>query len=448
MRVPGLMRFVVGLACAVAAAQATAADLLSIYRDAREADAVYASARAAYAAGQEKLPQGLAGLLPNVSASANTQYNNRDLEFRPPVAPGFQSGTSRYNSNGYAVTATQPLFNLQSWLTYQQAANQVSQAEATFRQAEQDLVLRVAQAYFDVLVADNNVTLAAAQKTAIAEQLAQAKRNFEVGTATITDANDAQARFDLSVSQEIAAQNDYEVKRQALAQIVGKPPATLLPVRADVPLVPPSPNGMEQWVEQAMNSSLQVKAAQANLEFADKDVARNRSGHLPSLNAIAAYNESAQGAGVQIGPGFDSATKYVGLQLAVPIYQGGLVNSQVRQALANLDKARQDLENTKRTVAFNTRQAFLGVTSGIAQVQALKAALVSTQSSLDSTKLGKDVGVRTQVDVLNATQQLISAKRDFAQAVYGYTLSALKLKSAAGTLGEEDLAYVNQWLAK
>ena len=443
-----MLRTILLLLAALAGLPVAAADLLSIYREARDADAVYASARAAYTAGQEKLPQGLAGLLPTVSASANTQYNDRDLEFRPPLAAGFLSGTSRYNSNGYAVTATQPLFNYQSWISYQQAKSQVSQAEANFHQAEQDLVLRVAQAYFDVQVAESNVTLAAAQKTAIAEQLAQAKRNFEVGTATITDANDAQARYDLSVSQEIAAQNDLAVKRHSLAQIINKAPPPLAAIRADLPLVPPAPNQMEEWVEQAMGSSQQVKAARASLEFADQDVSRNRGGHMPSVNAVAGYTDAAQGAGFQIGPGYDNTTKYVGVQLAVPIYQGGLVNSQVRQAVANLEKARQDLENAKRTVAFNTRQAFLGVTSGIAQVQALKAALVSTQSSLDSTKLGQEVGVRTQVDVLNATQQSISARRDYTQAVYNYVLSALKLKSAAGTLGEADLVYVNQWLEK
>jgi outer membrane protein len=292
------------------------------------------------------------------------------------------------------------------------------------------------------------VTLAGAQKAAIGEQLAQAKRNFEVGTATITDANDAQARFDLSASQEIAAVNDWEVKRQALAQILGRAPPAIARLTPALPLAPPAPASMEQWVEQALSSSPQVKGAAANLEVAEREVAKSRGGHLPTVNAIASYAEAAQGSGIQGGPGFDSTTKYVGVQLAVPLYQGGLVTSQVRQAQANLEKARQDLEGTKRTAAFATRQAFLGVTSGIAQVQALKAALVSTQSSLDSTKLGQEVGVRTQVDVLNAQQQLISARRDYAQALYAYALSALKLKSAAGTLTEDDLAYLNQWLEK
>ncbi len=429
-----------------AASAVAAADLITIYRAAQTADAVYASARATLRAEQEKLPQGLAGLLPTVSAAANTQFNDRTLAFRGATT-GI-GGTSRFNSNSVSLVATQPLFSYQNWIAYEQAKVQVSQAETQFLQTGQDLILRVAQSYFDVLVAENSVALAAAQKAAIGEQLAQAKRNFEVGTATITDANDAQARYDLTVSQEIAAQNDLEVKKQALQQIIGKPAPELAKVGADFPLAPPAPSGMEQWVEQAMNSSPQVRVAQANRELAEKEIERARSGHLPTLNAIASYTDSGAGSGAQGGVGVDTTATYIGLQLAVPLYQGGLVSSQVRQALANLDKAKQDLENAKRTVAFNTRQAFLGVTSGIAQVKALQAALVSSQSSLDSSKLGQEVGVRTQVDVLNAQQQLIGARRDYAQTVYNYALSALKLKSAAGTLSEDDLAYVNSWLQR
>jgi outer membrane protein len=278
--------------------------------------------------------------------------------------------------------------------------------------------------------------------------LAQAKRNFEVGTATITDANDAQARHDLAVSQEIAAQNDLEIKRQTLRQIVGKLPPQLS--RLGTGFVPelPKPNNMDAWVDQSTISSQQVRIAQATLDIAAQDVTKNRSGHLPTLDAVAGYTDQAQGAGFQIGPGFDINTRYIGLQLALPIYQGGFVNSKVREALALQDKAKQDLENAKRTVALNSRTAFLGVTNGTAQIKALETALVSTQSSLDSTKLGQEVGVRTQVDVLNATQQLISARRDYAQAIYTYAINVLKLKAAAGTLGDDDVAYVNQWLEK
>jgi outer membrane protein len=436
-----------GLAVGIAAHAAGAADLLSIYREAQTADTVYAAARASYMAGQEKLPQGLSGLLPAVTVAGNTQYNDRDLQFRGAV-PGFPSGTTRYNSNNLNVTATQPLFRFQNWITYEQAKNQVSQAEATFLQANQDLIVRVAQAYFDVLLAGNNVTLATAQKTAFAEQLAQAKRNFEVGTATITDANDAQARHDLAFSQEIAAQNDLEIKKQALRQIIGRVPPDIARFGSRFEPQLPTPNNMDQWVEKGTSTSLQVKIAQANFDIAGQDVTKNRGGHLPTLDAVASYGDANQGSGVQGGVGFDSTTKYIGLQLAVPLYQGGLVNSKVREALANQDKAKQDLENAKRTVALNTRTAFLGVANGMAQIKALQTALISSQSSVDSSKLGQEVGVRTQVDVLNATQQLISTRRDYAQAIYTYAINVLKLKAAAGTLGDDDVAYVNQWLEK
>ena len=426
---------------------ALAADLLSVYREAQTADAVYAGARATYMAGQEKLPQGLSGLLPSISASGNTQINDRDLQLRG-AAPGFASGNTRFNSNGLSVTATQPLFRFQNWITYEQAKTQVSQAEATYLQANQDLIVRVAQAYFDILLAENNVALAGAQKTAFAEQLAQAKRNFEVGTATITDANDAQARHDLAVSQEIAAQNDLEIKKQALRQIIGRvaPEVARLSSRFTPQL--PAPNNMDQWVDNGTGTSLQVKIAQANVDIAAQEIAKNRAGHLPTLDAVASYQEAAQGAGVQGGPGFDSTTRFVGVQIALPLFQGGFVNSKIREAIANQDKARQDLENTKRTVALNTRSSFLSVTNGVAQIKALETALASSQSSLDSTRLGQEVGVRTQVDVLNAQQQLISTRRDYAQAVSNYAINVLKLKAAAGTLTDEDVAYVNQWLEK
>ena len=433
---------IAGFVLGTAGAHALAADLLAVFREAQKEDAVFAAARANLSAGQEKLPQGLSGLLPAVTMSGNTLYNDRDLQFRN----GTPNSNSRFNSNGLNVTATQPLFRAQNWITYEQAKNQVTQAEAAFQQATHDLMIRVSQAYFDVLLAENNLTLATAQKTAYAEQLAQARRNFEVGTATITDANDAQARQDLAFSQEIGAQNDLEVKKQALRQIIGSVPSSLSRISGGFAPQLPTPNSMEAWVEQSATASPQIKAARMAHEVATQEVTKNRGGHLPTLDAVASYAETGQGAGIQGGAGFDSTTRYIGLQLAVPIYQGGLVNSKVREALANQEKARQELENARRTVAQNTRASFLGVTSGVAQIKALEAALVSSQSSLDSTKLGQEVGVRTQVDVLNAQQQLISTRRDYAQAIYGYAVNVLRLKAAAGTLAEADLAYVNQWL--
>lgn len=432
------------LLCAASVVNSYAADLIGIYRDARGSDAVYASARAAWTATQEKLPQGKAGLLPQITASAYTQYNDRDIQFRDPSR---LAAVGQFNSNGLTLSLSQPLYRPQNYTVYEQAKSQLSQADAQLALAGQDLILRVAQAYFDVLLAHDNVALAGAQKKAIAEQLAQAKRNFEVGTATITDQHDAQARYDLTVSQEIAAQNDLETRRRALEQLTGKPAPSLALLGKGLALTLPQPNSMDAWVQDATRSNLQIQVSQAGLTFATQEVTRNRSGHLPTLDAVASYSEAGAGSGIQGGAGTDITSKVIGLQLTVPLYQGGLTSSRVREALANEDRARQDLENARRTAVFNTRQAFLGVANGVAQVKALQAALVSSQSSLDSSLLGQEVGVRTQVDVLNAQQQLFSTRRDLAQATYNYILSLLKLKAAVGRLAEGDLIQVNAWLA-
>ena len=427
------------------AASAAGADLSDLYRQARDSDAAYASARAAWTAAQEKVPQGRAGLLPAASLSAFTQYNDREIRFRTPGTP---ESNSNFNSNSLTLSLTQPLYRRQNWIAYEQARTQVLQADAQFALAAQDLVLRVAQAYFDVLLAQDTVAFAQAQKAAIGEQLAQAKRNFEVGTATITDQHDAQARYDLTVAQEIAALNDLEIRRRQLAQIIGRAAPTLAALGKTLPLALPDPNRIERWVEQATTSSIQVLISEAALTFARQEVERNRGGHHPTLDAFASYSDSGAGAGTQGGPGNDSTSRIVGLQLALPLYQGGATASRVREALANEEKARQDVENARRGAELAARQGFLGVTSGVAQVNALQAALVSSQSSLDSTRLGLEVGVRTQVDVLNAQQQLFSTRRDLAQARYNYILSLLRLKAAVGTLTEDDIVRVNAWLER
>jgi outer membrane protein len=424
---------------------AHAADLLEIYRQALSQDAVYASARATWQAGQEKLPQGRALLLPSVNLSGNTTYNDIDVRLRGPNSV-LQGGAHQFNTNGITVSLTQPLFRKQNIDQYLQSKSQLAQSDAQLNVAAQDLTVRVSQAYFDVLAAQDNVTFAAAQKAAIAEQLASAKRNFEVGTATITDTNDAQARFDLVTSQEIAAQNDLEVKKQTLQQIIGNAPASLKTLATDLPLSLPEPNDMERWVEAAQANSPQIKTQEAVLEFANRDVERNRGGHYPTIDLVGSYSQTAASGSTNFGAGNDTTTKLIGVQLNVPLFQGGGQQSLVREAIANKEKAQQDLENTRRSVIYSTRQAFLGVTSGVAQVRALEQALVSSQSSLDSTKLGQEVGVRTGVDVLNSQQQLFSAKRDLAQARYNYILSQLRLKAAAGQVSEDDLIQVNQWL--
>ena len=421
-----------------------AADLLQTYREARANDPAYASARAARDAGRESLPQGLALLLPTISASAYTQMNDIDIDFRDAAPSSKREG----NTNGYSVSLTQPLFNWQSIVLYKEAGFKVAQAEAVFGQAAQDLIVRVAQAYFDVLASQDSLAFIQAQKTAISEQLAQAKRNFEVGTATITDTHEAQARFDLSASQEIAAQSDLEIKKSALQQIIGKFPDRLAPLKPLTELSPPTPNAMEQWVASAEDRSFAVRIQQAALEIASREIERSRAGHYPSLNLVGSYGSNSAGISTAgtVSLGTDSTSRSIGLQLAIPLYAGGGVDSLVRQALANREKARQDLETARRSAAQAARQAYLGVTNGMAQVSALEQALVSSQSALDSNKLGYEVGVRINIDVLNAQQQLFSTKRDLSKARYDTLLNGLKLKSASGTLIEEDLEAVNRLL--
>ncbi len=440
------MRFLALLSFACPLALATAAhgaDLLEIYRLAQGSDTQYAAARAAWSAGQERLPQGLAGLLPSASVSASTQNNDRDLRPRDPT---MAATNSRFNSNSIALSVTQPLYRPQNLTAYEQSKTQVVQADAVFSQASQDLILRVAQAYFDVLLAQDTVELAQAQLTAIGRQLEQAKRNFEVGTATITDTHEAQSRYDITTSIEIAARNDLEIRKRQLELLIGRPAPGISPLGKRFTLSPPTPGNMDGWVAEAGEHNPQVRISRASLEFATQEIERNRAGHRPTVDAFATYSDSGSGIGSVGISGTDTTSRVIGVQLAIPIYQGGLVNSRVREAVANEDKARQDLENARRTAELVARQAFLGVNSGIAQVRALEAALVSSQSSLDSTRLGQEVGVRTQIDVLNAQQQLSQTRRDLAQARYSYILAQLRLKAAAGQLSEQDLTLVNAWL--
>jgi outer membrane protein len=427
----------------LAAGATPAADLVEIYRLAQASDAQYAAARATWSASQERLPQGLAGLLPLATLSASTQQNDREIRFRNPAV---NPSDAQFNSNSVGISISQPLYRMQNFAAYEQAKVQVTQADAVFQLAAQDLILRVAQAYFDVLLAQDTVAFSQSQLTAIGRQLEQAKRNFEVGTATITDTHEAQSRYDITVAAEIAARNDLEVRRRQLETLIGRPAPGLSPLGQRFSMQPPEPNSMDRWVTNATASNLQVRINAASLEVSNREIDRQRAAHYPTIDAFATYTDSGSGSGLQGGVGTDTRNRVLGLQLAVPLYQGGVVSSRVREAVANEDRARQELESARRAAELAARQGFLGVTSGMAQVRALEAALVSSQSSLDSTRLGQEVGVRTQIDVLNAQQQLSQTRRDLAQAKYNYILALLRLKSAAGQLTEQDVVLVNGWL--
>ncbi|HCJ51276.1 MAG TPA: channel protein TolC, partial [Gallionella sp.] len=290
MKIKSLVFFL--LAAFGAPSWVQAADLLETFHAAQVNDAQFAAARATQQAGQEKLPQGRALLMPSVNLTANSTFNDQTTQYRGVFLIPGAAGNHRYNSNGYGVTLVQPLFRQQNWIAYSEAELQVAQSEAQFKIAEQDLLLRVAQAYFDVLIAQDSVQLAEAQKTAIKEQLAQAKRNFEVGSATITDTHEAQARFDLTSAEEIAAQNNLEVKRRALQQLINALPQNLKPLGKQFKLEMPQPADMEQWVNDAQLNSPQLSLAQAGAQLAEKEVARNRGGHYPTVDLVANYSQN------------------------------------------------------------------------------------------------------------------------------------------------------------
>jgi outer membrane protein len=425
-----------------------AADLLQIYKDALGNDPVYASARAAMVAGEEKVPQGRSGLLPVVVAGGS--YFDYGLTYLPSMTGQQASGgnfAAHFPQSAYSVQLTQPLFRMANWEQYQIGVLSAASTEALFAQAREDLMLRVAQAYFDVLTSQDTLASIQANKVAITEQLAQAKRNFEVGTTTITDTNEAQSRYDLAIAQELAAQNDLEIKRTALEQIIGKPPGDLAPLRAGVKLTLPEPAQMDKWVDSAEHENFSVVGQQINVEIAQRTVKMNRAGHYPTADLVAQYQHTNLGGdNILYPPGIENQTG-VGVQWSIPIFSGFMVNSKVNEAVALEDKAQQDLENARRTAAQLARQSFLQVSSGLAQVTAYEAAEVSSKSSLASNQLGYQVGIRINIDVLNAQQQLYTTQQTLAKARYDTIVNGLRLKSAAGSLKEDDLLAVNGLLS-
>jgi outer membrane protein len=427
------------------ASAAQAADLMSVYHDAVGYDATFAAAKGSLDAGRERLPQGRAGLLPNIGVSANTVWNDTDITTR--TDPQNKSSLN-YNSHGWTATLTQPLFRWQNWAAYKQGEFGVAQAEAQFVAARQDLILRVAQAYFDVLLAQETLAVTRAQKTAITQQLESAKRNFEVGTATITDTNEAQARFDLATATEIAAESDLTVKRQVLRTVAGNEPDVLKNLKPGTLISRPQPDDMTKWAETAETGNPSVMQAQAGLEIARQEVGKQRAGHLPTLDLVATYGKNGTGYSSMsgTGAGIDSTNRTVGLQLAVPLFAGGYVMSKTTEAVALREKALADLDNARRQAALAARQAYLGVSSGLSQVKAYEAAVTSSQAALDSNKLGYEVGIRINIDVLNAQSQLFDTRQKLMKARLDTLIAQLKLKAAAGNLADDDIVAINALL--
>ncbi|MFZ6863521.1 TolC family outer membrane protein [Undibacterium sp. Ji67W] len=431
------------LAGAFFSAQANAADLLQIYKDALANDAQFASARASQVAGQEKAVQGRSRLLPTIGLNGSDTRSNGNASYDNPA----YGGSATNFSNTIQLQLVQPLFRWANWQQYEQGKLSVVASDAQFSQSQQDLIVRVAQAYFDVLTAQDNLITLHAQQVAISEQLASAKRNFEVGTATITDTHEAQARYDLVIAQEFAGQSDLQIKRSALQQIIGKEAGELAMLKVGIKLEGPKPERIEDWVSSAEQQNFNVVASQVNVEIAKRTIEINRAGHYPTVDLVAGRSRNSNGGQAGVGSLSGVTTgNSIGVSWSVPIFSGFAVTSQVREAIALEDKARNDLEAARRAAALGARQAYVGVTSGLAQVKAYEAAEISSQSALDSNKLGYQVGVRINIDVLNAQQQLYTTRQTLAKARYDTIMSGLRLKAASGILKEDDLAQINTLL--
>ncbi len=415
-----------------------ASDLMDIYRDALEQDAEYAAARAKHKAAQEKLPQGRAGLLPTLTLSGVRRRQLINTNRGPEVT---------IDNTSLVITAIQPLFRMENFVAYQQSKIQVMQADSQFIIAAQDLILRVAQAYFDVLIAQLDVRVVKNQKKAISQQLRQAKGSFEAGTSTIVDTYEAQARFDLTVSREIVARNAFEVSKRKLQKIIGRFPDNLARMQeSDLDLFVLKYDSMEDWLTVAEQNSLTIRVQQAVYEIAKKEVERARAGHYPTLDLVALYSDQEGVGGAITGRGIDLTSKEIGLRLNFPIFSGFAVQSRVREALANQERVFQDMKNTRRNTTLQVSQQYLNVTNGTALVRALRQAVISSKSQFESTKLGQEVGVRIEVDVLNAQQLYSVAQRDLGRAYYNFFMSRLRLKAEAGELDEEDLRQINETL--
>ncbi|WP_374259009.1 TolC family outer membrane protein [Aquabacterium sp.] len=430
---------------------ARAENLMDLYQAARQYDATYLSAKAQAESVEFQAAQAHALLRPSVNLQASVTRNRLDSSIPATTSPLL--GTVNYDTlstvGKVGIAARQPLLNLSNSAKVDQAEQALEVAQADLKQAEDDLAVRVAQAYFDVLSAQDVLNTAQANKKALAEQLAAAKRSFDVGNATITDTREAQARHDLATAQEIAATNDLRVKRIALDQLVGRTDVKPNPLRTPVTLDTLAPGQMDDWVSQSVNAPL-VRKAEIGLKVAQLEVDKARANHLPTLDAVASagrtqvdsnnsYTKSSS------APGNAGS---IGLELNVPLYAGNAIQNKVREALRLQEKSGNDLDNARRSMSLATRQAFSGLQSGLAQVKAYEAAEASAKLALEATQLGYKVGVRINKDVLDAQTMLASTQKDLFKARYDVIMASLKLRQASGTLKADDLVELNKLVAQ
>jgi outer membrane protein len=435
------------LVSVLAAFSVHALDLVEALKQAEENDASIRASYAEYQAAIESEPQSFSALLPTISLSLFSQSTTREVSNSTTTIPNSES---EVDNDGYRVELSQTIYNQQLFDLMDQSNALSSQALASFEAAKQDLIIRLASAYFNVLDAQDNLTFTTAEKRTSASLLEQNSERFRVGMLAITDVKEAQAKYDTSVADEILAENNLSNAREALWVIINADASQLNPLKEKIPLIVPEPIDIDAWKDKAISNNLKLRAAQYARDAANDAYDSSRAGHYPTLGLTAeksSVGSESTSLGVIGGPGVrDTDSTTIMLQLKVPIYSGGFTNSKIRQSASELDQAKALHEKEQRLTIQKTRTAFLGIQAAISRVIALKQALSSTETAVEATETGYRAGTRTSVDVLQIQGELFKSQRDYARSRYDYIINVLELKQAAGILALEDIEQINQWL--
>lgn len=418
----------------------SAADLISVYQLAEENDPIYLQEIAAYRAALQAKPQARSQLLPSVNVTANTTRIDQEISSASPFG---SDGDINFNRRGYSLNISQPIFRRDRFVALDQADSEIKQAEAELTEAQQELIVRIAERYFEVLSAKDNLEFAQAEVKSLSRQLEQANQRFEVGLSAITDVQEAQAGYDLAVAQEILALNSIDNAQEAMRELTGDYVSDFEVLGENISLVRPDPEVIETWTEISLEQNLGMIAARYSTETARNEIKRQSAGHYPTLDIVGSHGYDSSGG--RFGA-TKTHTSSIGLELNIPIFSGGLVSSQTQEARENYNIAMHTLEQARRSAQRLTREAYLGVISGISQVNALKQAVVSSETALEATEAGFEVGTRTAVDVVASQRTTSDARRNYSQAKYDYIINTLRLKQAAGTLSPDDLSLINSWL--
>ena len=418
------------------------ADLTSIYSLAERNDPNYQQVISKHRAALESRPQARSQLLPSLDITANTKRNNQDITSSSTFG---SDGEIDFNSHGYSLNLSQPLFHRDRFIALSQADSEIKESEAKLAKAQQDLIVSVSEAYFNVLRSVDNLEFTKIEVESLSRQLEQANQRFEVGLSAITDVQEAQAGHDLAVAQKIQAINGIDNAKEEIRELTGEYIDEFDGLGENITLIKPVPENINSWADLSIEQNLDISAANFALETARKEIKKQYAGHLPTVDIVASHGYDSTG-GRFGSTRIDRSS--IGLELNVPIFSGGFVSSKTREAHEQYNFAMHYLEKARRTAQRNTREAYLGVISGISQVNALKQAVISSETALTATEAGFEVGTRTAVDVVASQRTTSKARRDYSNAKYNYILNTLKLKRSAGTLSPDDLNLINAWLIK